>query len=333
MSDTGFNPLDFPLCWSFPDRLSRRPASAWIEHIPFAFALVEILRPACIVELGVFAGDSFLSFCQAVKALGLDARCYGVDHWRSDEHAGPFGPEVLDSLRRYHDPRYGSFSRLVESTFDEAAPSFPDGSVDLLHIDGYHTYEQSRHDFETWQPKLSSRAVVVFHDTNVRERGFGVGLLWQELAARFPHFEFTHGHGLGVLLHGAEAPAPARRLAALGGADAEKVREFYFRLGHQLLLARDSEQFDEELIRIRAALADSRQAAADSDRNLADCRRELENSRHELHDCRQELDSYRQERDRWSNELALIKASRFWRLREFLIALPGLKQLSDRRGE
>jgi glycosyltransferase involved in cell wall biosynthesis len=207
--------------------------SAWIEHAPFAFWIVEALRPRRLVELGTYAGFSYLVFCQAVRRAALDTACFAIDTWEGDDHAGRYGPKVLRRLRRRHDRRYGAFSRLIRSTFDRANPDFADRSIDLLHIDGFHTYEAVKHDFETWLPKLSDRAVVLFHDTDVRETDFGVFRLWEELQTQFPSFEFRHGYGLGVLGVGRDLPKPLTDLfeAARDPEEAETIALIYAGLG------------------------------------------------------------------------------------------------------
>ena len=181
-------------------------ASAWADHAPFAFWLIEHHKPRTLVELGTHGGYSYFAFCQAVKAFSLSTQCYAVDTWRGDEHTGFYDEAFFQQVSEYNDAHYAAFSRLVRSTFDEAVEHFSDGSIDLLHIDGLHFYEDVKHDFETWRPKLSERAIILFHDTNVRERNFGVFRLWDELRTEFPSFEFLHGHGLGVLGFGSDLP-------------------------------------------------------------------------------------------------------------------------------
>jgi hypothetical protein len=70
--ESDINPLRHPVCLALPLRIA---SSFWIEHIPFAMFLIDILRPRTVVELGAFTGVSYCAFCQAVKALDLDSRC------------------------------------------------------------------------------------------------------------------------------------------------------------------------------------------------------------------------------------------------------------------
>ena len=177
------NPIDHPVCLAVPEQ---RAVSSWAEHVPFAMWLTSVLRPEVMVELGTYRGTSYCGFCQAISSLKLSTRAFAVDSWQGDPHNGYYGPEVLQELRNYHDHRYGAFSTLLPMTFDEAASRFSDGEIDLLHIDGYHTYEAVRHDFETWQSKVSSRGVILFHDVMERNLDFGVWRLWKELRRSIP---------------------------------------------------------------------------------------------------------------------------------------------------
>src|SRR4051794_6710974 len=87
-----------------PDHLE--PVSAWVAHVPFAFWIVEALRPSIFVELGTQSGTSYFAFCQAIAALHLPVRCYAVDTWQGDEHAGLYDEHVFEAVNARNDLKY-----------------------------------------------------------------------------------------------------------------------------------------------------------------------------------------------------------------------------------
>ncbi|HEY8289745.1 MAG TPA: class I SAM-dependent methyltransferase, partial [Acetobacteraceae bacterium] len=265
-----------PLFW----RAERLGApSAWWLHVPFAHWIVCATRPTVLVELGTHAGVSYAAFCQAVQRAGLPTRCHAVDTWKGDAHAGEYDESIFDEFNAYHQDRFGDFSTLMRCTFDEALGAIEDGSIDLLHIDGLHTYEAVKGDFEAWLPKLSDRAVVLFHDTNERSDDFGVWRLWQELCGRYPNFSFLHGHGLGVLAVGMRAPEPVLALCGISDpSDVARIRGRFARMGERWLTDTRERMLGQRLGEIPqlraqlAALADFRDSADVQARELAAAR-------------------------------------------------------------
>ncbi|HEX9905402.1 MAG TPA: class I SAM-dependent methyltransferase, partial [Propylenella sp.] len=195
------------------------PPTAWAGHIPFMFAFVSTFRPRRYVELGAHWGASFFAFCQAAERVRLESSAVAIDTWQGDEHAGFYQSGVFDSFVGRLRP-YASFASYLRARFDDAAKEFEDGAIDLLHIDGLHTYDAVRHDFETWLPKMSDRGTVLFHDIAVHERDFGVWQFWDELKARYPTLEFRHASGLGAAYVGSAPNTGIERFVRLLAGDA-----------------------------------------------------------------------------------------------------------------
>lgn len=309
------NPLEHPIVFAAPRRLAR--VSAWREHIPFGMLLVDLARPRTLVELGTHWGNSYCGFCQAVAELRLDTRCYAVDTWEGDEHSGRYGPEVLADLRAHHDPLYASFSRLLQCTFDQAASDFPDGSIDLLHLDGYHTYDSVKHDVESWLPKVSGRGILLLHDINARgRRDYGAWRVWEELKPRYPHFEVHHAHGLGVLVSGSDPPPGVRELVELSPEDAASLRDLLFHLGYRLRLLLLLEDTRTKRRELSHRLASTRREAADVDGALRALNGEVGALRAELVESSRTYESAQAELDELRRRKLVRLGGQLGRLRQ-----------------
>lgn len=222
--------LDLPIPSFVPNRY-RPDLSAWSGHLAFANDLIAAIRPSLVVELGTHWGESYFTFCQSVHENGLSCFCYAVDHWQGEPHTGIYGEEVFRDVHGYNQTHYKHFSYLLRERFDNAVLQFADGSIDLLHIDGLHTYEAVSHDFRAWFPKVKAGGIILLHDTAGRHEDFGVWRFWDELQAGFANtFDFHHSWGLGVMRKPGDQPTNTLLLDMLfdsSSAMRERIRRHY----------------------------------------------------------------------------------------------------------
>jgi Methyltransferase domain len=171
---------------------------AWTDHLHFGYDLVALLQPKLVVELGVDRGESYFAFCQAVAETKLAARCFAVDTWRGDEHAGGYDETTFSQVSAHNRAHYEAFSKLLRCSFDAALERFPTGNIDILHLDGLHTEDAVQHDLDSWMPKIRPGGILLLHDVNVRSRDFGVWKIWEELRRSGRSWTFNDGPGLAV---------------------------------------------------------------------------------------------------------------------------------------
>ncbi len=204
----------YPQIFDNPKYLSG--VSAWYGHIPFAFWCMSALKPRVFVELGTHYGDSFFAFCQAFYSLKCisEGKLFAIDNWQGDGHTGLYNDEVYKKACEYREKNYQHNVFLVKGTFAESLELFPDKSIDLLHIDGYHTYNSTKENFEMYLPKLSDKAVVLFHDMVSNNLDFGVEKFVSEL--NYPRIDFLHCNGLSVVCVGKHIPIPLDILLTKG---------------------------------------------------------------------------------------------------------------------
>lgn len=136
-----------------------------------------------IVEIGSWQGRSTIWLARGSRA-GAGRPVYAVDpHTGSPEHHDRYGEVWTFDLFRENVERAGvsDLVRPLVQTSEEAAAAF-DEPVEVLFIDGDHSYEAVCRDWDLWTPKLVEGGWVVLHDTGenwegprrlVRERIFG----------------------------------------------------------------------------------------------------------------------------------------------------------------
>lgn len=168
--------------------------SAWKGHRKFAEWLVKELQPEVTVDLGVDNG--FSTFCFGTPHVG---HVYGVDSFEGDPCAGVRDISTYwNVLQTQEQLKMNENITFIKCYFNELA-SVWNKPIDILHIDGNHSYEAVKEDFLTWCKFVKDDGIILMHDTCVFQSNFGVHKFFDEIP--YPKINFKNSYGLGVVTH------------------------------------------------------------------------------------------------------------------------------------
>lgn len=146
-----------------------------------------------VVEIGTLRGGTLAAWC----ALAADgAHIVSID-LPGGKWGGGYAETDEPRLRGYAQP--GQTLTLIRgdshdlSTRDALVRAIPSREVDLLFIDGDHSYEGALQDFADYGETVRTGGVVAFHDIlpHPNVPGCDVDRVWRDIADGYEHAEFT----------------------------------------------------------------------------------------------------------------------------------------------
>jgi len=133
--------------------------SAWV-----LYSLVRSMKPHVCVEIGSAQGKSTCFIGTALRDNGV-GKLYAIDphcqtEWNDTGSVDTY-PVIIRNIRRLKLQRH---VQVVRETSTTAAQHWK-LPIDLLFIDGDHSYEGVKHDWDAFTPFVRPFGLVIFHDT------------------------------------------------------------------------------------------------------------------------------------------------------------------------
>lgn len=155
--------------------------SGWLLH-----GMVRAQKPEVCVEIGSAHGYSTCLIALALEQ-NLAGHLWAVDPHLPNDWSDSDAADTYRSLRG-NLAAIGQAARRVHIVRKRTAEALPDlpPKVDFAFIDGDHSYEGAKFDWQALQPRMTPFGVVVFHDT-----------LWDRFADD-PHYRQWRRAGMGV---------------------------------------------------------------------------------------------------------------------------------------
>ena len=143
-------------CRNIPSGLGQ---SGWALH-----GLVRAMRPEVSVEIGSAHGWSTCLIALALEQ-NVKGKLYAIDPHLPNDWSDPNPDRSLDALRgNLKATGLARRVHIIRKTTADAAGELPD-RIDFAFVDGDHSFEGVKMDWEILLPRLGPWSIVVFHDS------------------------------------------------------------------------------------------------------------------------------------------------------------------------
>jgi hypothetical protein len=138
-----------------------------LEEANLLFKLASEVSKGCILEIGSYRGRSAVALALGTQHSNHHVPVYAVEPHEAFTGAlgGEFGPqdrvEFFKNMLKTH---CAKTVRLINLSSEVVSKGWQQ-AIGLLWIDGDHTYEATRRDFDCWAPFVLPGAKVAFHDS------------------------------------------------------------------------------------------------------------------------------------------------------------------------
>jgi cephalosporin hydroxylase len=184
-----YDPPAFPADLALARRAQRLNAQQKVAELAPLIALLRRRRIRVVLEIGTAEGGTFYVWARVAASdavlvsVDLAVHADGALEQRLRELAGP-GQQVRLVVGRSQDAE----------TAAAVQRALNGRRIDFLMIDGDHTYDCVRADWNLYAPLVHTGGLIAFHDIlpHYPDLNVGVNQLWNELKPRFDHYEFAH---------------------------------------------------------------------------------------------------------------------------------------------
>jgi len=144
------------------DILIMRPAGKCIKGLHDLCKFIGDTKDMTIVEIGSYSGESTVIFASYFNKV------ISVDPWASGAPTMNLKEAMSDMsiVEKEFDKRIAAYDNIVKNKMfsHEFVNTIPNGSIDVVYIDGDHTYDGVTKDINMWLPKVAKGGYICGHD-------------------------------------------------------------------------------------------------------------------------------------------------------------------------